>query len=216
MSSTSPLLQDKYQQVQPAHRRSYEEDSHNGLVVASAALMLLPSIALADSANVSVVTPGTVSQGATFSVDVNISGATDLYAFQLDLSFDPSVLSATGVSEGSFLPSGGSTFFLPGTIDNVGGTITSNADTLLGAIPGVSGSGTLIVFDFTALAPGTSIFTIGNEILLDSTGAVLSDTTTNGSVTVQGPGAVPEPSSLMLLGVGVLGLAGLALKKTAA
>jgi adhesin HecA-like repeat protein len=54
------------------------------------------------------------------------------------------VLSATGITEGSFLPSGGSTFLIPGMIDNNAGIIAFNADTLLSAISGVSGSGTLI------------------------------------------------------------------------
>jgi hypothetical protein len=88
------------------------------------------------------------------------------------------VLSATGITEGSFLPSGGSTFLIPGMIDNNAGIIAFNADTLLSAISGVSRSGTLIEFDFAALAHGTSTLTIGNEILQDSTGAILTDTTT--------------------------------------
>src|SRR5271157_4900574 len=100
------------------------------LMIASAVLLVLPSSAIADFANLSVASPGTVSQGSTFTVDVNISGVTDLFDYQLDLTFNPSIVSATGVSEGSFLSSGGPTFFLPGTIDNVGGPITLNADTL--------------------------------------------------------------------------------------
>jgi hypothetical protein len=48
-------------------------------------------------------------------VDVNISGVTDLYDFQFDLSFNPAVIQATSVLEGKFLLSGGgTTFFLPG------------------------------------------------------------------------------------------------------
>ena len=65
-----------------------------------------------------------ISPGQKFSLDVDVSNITDLYAFQFDLGFDPGLLSALSVTEGTFLPSGGSTFFLPGTIDNVGGTVT--------------------------------------------------------------------------------------------
>src|ERR1700738_2856491 len=113
-----------------------------GLLIAGALLVSVFSRStFADSLSV-VPSSSTVSAGANFVVGVNISGASDLYDFQLDLSFNPAVLQATNVAEGAFLSTGGFTFFLPGTIDNTAGTITFNADTLLTAISGVSGSGT--------------------------------------------------------------------------
>jgi hypothetical protein len=144
------------------------------------------------------------------------ASVTDLYDYQFDLSFNPAVLQATNILEGAFLPIGGTTFFIPGTIDNAGGNVMFNADTLLTAISGVSGGGTLVVFDFTALAPGTSDLTILNNadlILQDSTGALISSTQTGGSVIVEGASAVPEPSVLMLLCAGLLALAGFSLKR---
>jgi hypothetical protein len=181
------------------------------------AALMLASDAFADSTTLNAVAnQATVSSGASLSVNVNISNVADLYDYQLDLTFNPNVVSAIGVTEGAFFQIGGSTFFIPGTIDNSAGSITFNADTLLSAISGVTGGGTLVVFDFTALSPGTSTFTIENEILQDSTAAVLSDATTSGSVTVQGSTAVPEPSGLLLLSGGALGLVGLALKQATA
>jgi len=183
----------------------------------AAVLLFAPKNCLADSV-LSVSGPATVSPGDTFTVDVDITGTTDLYTFGLDLAFDPTVLEATGVSEGAFLTGGGpgTTLFIPGVIDNVGGTVAFNADTLLGAPAGITGDGTLLVFDFTALNPGTSALTIENELLLDSQGNILSDTTEGGSVTVQGQTGgggtggggtgVPEPSSLLSLALGVAAL----------
>src|ERR1700733_5332824 len=54
-------------------------------------------------------TPVDASQGQTFTVDIDITNVTDLYAYQFDLEFDPSIVSAISVVEGQFLPSGGST-----------------------------------------------------------------------------------------------------------
>lgn len=181
--------------------------------VVAVLLLLAPSHAVADGIVLSIQpVSSTVGVGSTFAVDVNISGVTDLYDYQFDLSFNPAVLQATNVLEGAFLSSGGATYFIPGIIDNTDGNVTFNADTLLTAISGVSGDGTLAVFDFTAIAPGTSDLTILNNedlLLQDSTGATLSSTTTDGSATVP----TPEPSSLMLLVTGLLVLAGLTLKK---
>jgi general secretion pathway protein D len=156
-------------------------------------------------ADISVVGPATNPQvGNTFSVEVNATGITDLYAFQFDLSFDPALLAAVSVTEGAFLPGGGTTFFIPGTIDNVGGAVTATADTLIGAIPGVTGSGVLAVFQFTALGQGTSAVSFANEILLDSSLNDITANTTfqNGSVTV-----TPEPRLVPVLCGGLLAIA---------
>ena len=184
----------------------------SAMMLAALLFMFIPNRAFADSV-VSVSGPPTVAPGDTFAVDVNISGTADLYAFQLDLAFDPTLLEATSVSEGSFLGGGvpGNTFFIPGAIDNTLGTVSLNADSLIGPPPGVTGNGTLLIVDFTALNPGTSALTIENEILLDSGLNILSDSTTAGSVTIETAGIqpVPEPSSLPLLLLGIVALVAL-------
>ncbi len=168
-------------------------------------LALLVGLAATPAAADVVVQPATttVNISQMFSLDVAITNVTDLYAFQFDLGFDPSVLSVTNVWEGPFLPSGGPTFFIPGVIDNVGGTVSFNADTLESAIAGVTGSGVLLTFDFTPVAAGTSTVSIFNVILLDSNGAGIDMPNQDGTVTVS---ATPEPSSLLLLLGGVGGL----------
>jgi hypothetical protein len=139
------------------------------LRVTAAFLFWLLHTSYSFASTISIVGPAANPNiGDTFEVDVNATGITDLYAFQFDLTFDPTILEADSVTEGAFLPSGGTTFFIPGTIDNVGGDISANADTLIGAISGVTGDGTLAEFDFTALADGTSAISFANNILLDS------------------------------------------------
>jgi hypothetical protein len=135
----------------------------------------------------------TVSMGSTVTVDIDIANVSDLYAYQFDLTFNPSVLSAVSSSEGPFLATGGSTFFISGTNDNVGGTVAATADTLTSAVSGVNGSGGLAVFTFDAIGSGTSAIGIQNETLLNSGLNVIADTTTAGSVTVRsGTTRAPE------------------------
>jgi hypothetical protein len=150
-----------------------------------------------------------VPPGQSLALDVNIVNVTDLFSFQFDLAFTPGVLSATSITEGRFLPSGGATVFIPGTIDNVGSTITFTADSLIGPPPGVSGSGTLATVDFRALALGTSLVTLTNVILLDSSLGDITASTIEGSITVrQAVTGVPEPAAWLLLATGCVGLFG--------
>jgi len=160
-------------------------------------------------------TSQTTSTGTTVTVDVDIANVTDLYAYQFDLTFDPSVLSAVSSSEGPFLANGGSTFFIPGTNDNVDGTVSATGDTLLSAVGGVNGSGELAVFTFDATGGGTSTIGIHNETLLDSFINVIADTTTEGAVNVRSVAtgapeidAASSMSALTLLLGGLLVLGG--------
>jgi len=148
-----------------------------------------------------------VDVGSFFDVFVDVSSVTDLYAFQFDIGFNPAIISAISLTEGPFLPSGGTTLFFPGVIDNAAGTITFTADTLIGAIPGVSGSGSIADIQFQALALGTSPIGLSNVLLLDSSLSDIAFNTANASVDVSST-AVPEPTTILLLGSGLIGLVG--------
>jgi len=170
------------------------------LAVCAAASALVGS--LADAQAVISIDPTTqaISTGSVVTVDVAISNVSDLYGYQFDLAFNPTVLQAVSSTEGPFLATGGSTFFIPGTNDNLGGTVFATANTLLTAIAGVNGSGELAVFTFDAIVAGTSTFAIQNETLLNSSVNVISDLTKTGFVTVSSSTvAAPEidPASTM-------------------
>lgn len=104
---------------------------------------------------------------ASFTIDIEISNATDLYSWQLNLTWRADVLAATNATEGPFLKSGGATAF-NATIDNAAGAIFANS-TLLGAGSGVNGTG--IVANVTFLVKAFSDRTVLDLVytkLLDS------------------------------------------------
>lgn len=170
-----------------------------------------------DLASLSIVpASSSVNVGNSATFDVNISNITNLYAFQFDLSFAPRTLSAVSIVEGPFLPTVGATFFIPGTIDNVGGMIASTADTLLGPRPGVNGSGTLAILTLTGLEPGTSGIDLSNLTLLNSSLRPISAGLQNGSVRVAGTAPTPELNSLVLFITGISLLAAVLLHRTQA
>lgn len=94
-----------------------------------AALMTLSMLATwpLDSSATPILSIDPPSQGANvgdnFLLNVTIADITDLFAYQFDVAYDPTVLAAQSIMEGVFLSSGGdSTVFLPGTIDNIAGS----------------------------------------------------------------------------------------------
>ncbi|KQV52609.1 hypothetical protein ASC95_07210 [Pelomonas sp. Root1217] len=142
-----------------------------------------------------------VQVGDTFTLDVLVADAPDLYAFQFDIAFDPAIVQANTVQEGDFLSAGGrATFFLPGTIDNSAGTVSFTANTLAGPGPGVSGDGLIVHLSFHALAAGQSSLSFGNVVLLDSALMEVATTHMAGAISVA---SVPEPASVALFGIGL-------------
>ena len=152
----------------------------------------------------------TANVGDTLSFDIVISDVADLFAFQFDFGFDPDVVQVVSVVEGAFLGSdGGTTFFVPGDLDNLAGLLAFTGGALFGAVPGVTGGGTLATVTLNAVAAGTSLLTIFNGVLLDSSLSGLTFDTAGGSVTVAegtgpGPSPVPEPASVVLFATGAL------------
>jgi general secretion pathway protein D len=136
---------------------------------------------------------------------VNVTGITDLYAFQFDISFNPAVLSANTVTDGATFSSIG-VFFSPGFIDNVGGTISFIGDSLSGPGPGISTDGTLATITFDTIGNGTSAIDLANVVLLDSGLNNIAASVSGASVTV---GSVPEPATFMLLVWGAATVLGL-------
>ena len=140
----------------------------------------------------------TLTLGSPLTVDVNVAGLTDLYAFQFDIGFNPAVFSASGVTEGALFSSIG-VFFSPGFIDNTTGTITFIGDSLSGPGPGVSTNGTLATITFSSIGVGSSSIDLANIILLDSNLADIAATASGTTVTVS-DSASPEPGSWLLVG----------------
>ncbi len=160
----------------------------------------IPSVRVQPSLSTPVV-------GSAFDVFVEISSVTDLYAYQFEINFDPAVLAVQSVSEGPFLMGGGSTFFIPGEIDNLAGEIGRTGNMLLTDHGGVNGGGILAIVQFQALAGGVSPIDLSQVVLLDSSLADISFVVEGVSID-----AVPEGHTLMFFGSSLIILLGLRAK----
>ena len=144
--------------------------------------------------------------GSSFGIDVIGEDFLDLYAFNFTLSYDPTLIRAVSVDEGSLLPGAGSTFFIPGLIDDAAGSVAFPGDSLLGAIAGASGSGSLATIRFEALAEGISGLLLSDLLFLDSGFGDIAAAAEDSRVAIRGSGGhvVPEPASsgLLLAGLG--------------
>jgi hypothetical protein len=155
--------------------------------------LFVPCIASADPATAVSVEPASkvVGIGETFSVDILVDPDTDIAGVQFNLSFDASVVTANSITEGNLLKQGGaSTFFIPGTMDNVAGTITGVAGAITTSGETVSQPGIFATISFTAgTADGISALDLSNVTVGDSQGRAVDLTVTDGLVTVGIPPA---------------------------
>ena len=105
--------------------------------------------------------PATVTQaqGATFAMNVLLSGAQNVYSVPLKISYDPKVLQVVNVSNGGLLSQDGQAVALVHRDDDSSGTLQITATRPPGAV-GVSGQGTVVTLTFMAKAAGQSSLTI--------------------------------------------------------
>ncbi len=122
-----------------------------GIVVALVAAVV-PGHALADGA-VSVVAPGEVPEGGTFTAYITVDWVEDLDSGQFELGYDPNVIEVThivsGIRHGTLLPSGNTTVTASQPDTGILRVVVNTASHP--ATGGVTGTGCLVEIDFDVL-----------------------------------------------------------------
>jgi hypothetical protein len=126
-----------------------------------------------------------VQAGDIFSVDVWVENAIDLYGFQFDISYDPTILEFYSGQEGGFFNDNGQLQNFCMNFPTASGFLDNIACSRLGLISGANGDGDLFSLTFRALASGTSQVAISNEKLSNQDAKVLPATVLPGEVVVR-------------------------------
>jgi len=99
--------------------------------------------------------------GESFAIDIKVTDVNGLYGWQTILHYNPNVLKATGIDEGSFLKTQGETLF-NFTLNQTSGEVTAFG-TLIGNVSGVSGTGVLLTTTFEAKNLGNSALDLDDD-----------------------------------------------------
>lgn len=146
--------------------------------------------------------------GEFLIVNVTVDDVTDLYLWMFRLRWNKTVLQFNSIHEGPFLEKdGGSTsgiMLTPLSISEINdfGRIDEAACTLIGAVPGVNGTGTIATLNFTCLSLGSTSLEFWMESplhepateLLDPSGEPIPHTALPATVNV-----IPEFSGFAVL-----------------
>jgi hypothetical protein len=116
----------------------------------------------------------TIAIGESFTVGIDLNLLEASRGGQAGLTFNPQILRADLVSEGNFYKdwaqaNGAFTQMFPAPIiDNVAGTISTTAVLILGGTGAPTGTGSLLMIQFTALKAGTSPLKLVDVIISDA------------------------------------------------
>lgn len=182
-------------------------------VIAGVGLLLTAAVPRADAA-VILIDPATrdVQVGQTFVLDVLVTGADDLFAYDIEVTFDNTILTALALLDGPFLSENGAVT-TDGFLDFIKNSdgFVSGADSRQNPTPGADGDGRLFSIRFKAKAVGTSA--IDFDLVCDAADPFCSEIrdssdTPSSFDTVPGvvnvlPRAAPEPTLLALASLGL-------------
>jgi general secretion pathway protein D len=97
--------------------------------------------------------------GSTFTVNVNLTGAQNVYSVPVQILYNPRMLQVLNVSNGTLLAQGGQTVALVNRDDSMAGILQLTASRPPGSA-GVSGDGAVFTITFQAKAPGQATLSI--------------------------------------------------------
>lgn len=126
----------------------------------------------------------TAEKGKTFAVNLQISGAKNVYSVPVQINYDPSKLQLVNVSDGNFLSQDGQAVALVHREDDTTGSVQITASRPPGS-GGVSGSGIVATLTFQAKASGQTPLTITRGGARDPGLQAIAVNGAQASVTVQ-------------------------------
>jgi general secretion pathway protein D len=126
----------------------------------------------------------TQAKGSTFTVNVLMSGAQNVYSVPIQVNYDPNLLEVVNVSNGGFLSQDGQPVALVHRDDPATGSLQITATRPPGA-GGVSGQGGVVTLTFMAKASGQSAVTITRGGARDPAMQAIPVSGAQASVTVQ-------------------------------
>jgi general secretion pathway protein D len=115
-------------------------------------------------------TPVQTGVGGSFNVSLMLDNAADVAAAPVQVVFDPKILKLNDVSQGDLMSQGAVAATLTKNIQNDSGGAAVQLSRPPGS-GGANGSGTLLTFNFSAVAPGSTQVTAPNLTLRNSQGA---------------------------------------------
>ena len=189
------------------------------IITAIAGLALMPGLGLANQVQLNFIPDSqSVLVGTTMQVAVgisllNIGEPPSLGAYDLNVLFDPSLFGFSSVIFGDPVLGDQLDLFGLGNLQSATpGTGSVNLFELSFDSPAdldafQAGDFTLFTLTFSALAAGTSPLSLSVNALSDASGGPITFTATDASATAVGVTDTPEPSSVVLLGLGFAALA---------
>jgi len=168
------------------------------LLTATLIMALTPPQAISTETTTVYIDPknGHSSFGESYTINVSVTNVTNLYTWQLRLSFNPSILNCTEVSVPPDNIFGGLIFIpSPPIIDNVIGDISALCAYATNETHGINGSGILCQIDFISKTPAiTSLHLVkkgtecwGCTYLQDPNNNFIPFEPIDGTVTVESP-----------------------------
>ena len=97
--------------------------------------------------------------GSTFTVNVNLTGAQNVYSVPVQILYNPRVLQVLNVSNGTLLAQDGQTVALVNRDDSMAGILQLTASRPPGTA-GISGDGTVFTITFQAKGPGQATLSV--------------------------------------------------------
>ncbi|MFC8921827.1 cohesin domain-containing protein [Cellulosimicrobium sp. NPDC057127] len=160
----------------PTRRRARRRAALAGGLALAASLLAAPVAHAAPTVvSLDVTAPATVEAGDPVEVTVAVTGAADLYAYDLAVAYDPDLVSYA--ADSAVTPDGGFSH----VTDDGAGTVAV-AHTRLGSSPGLAGDVALATLTFTAVAAGDAAFAVP-AVTLVGTDTATADLTDAGTAT---------------------------------